>query len=654
MTVASQDRSTRFACAADDVLPENLAGLWATDSALALEVERLLSQLDGGLPVGCHVQPSRSGPPTLAYSDPATGATALMHSRYDPVDEARKLADTVDTTDKPLLFVHGLGLGYHVEALFRKAGRESLIFVFEPKIEVLCAALLKRNLSEMLASNRVAIVTTADKAGLFARLMPNSALTSLGVATLKHAPSIQLAPREHAEFEQLVADFLAYAKTCVSTLVLNGKRTAENIIRNLPWYVSSPGMSRLAGAYAAKPAIIVSAGPSLRKNKQLLRSAQGNAVLISVQTTLKPMLELGIEPNFVTSLDYHDICTRFFENLPATLQTELVAEPKATDAIFEMNPGPLSILGNDFAESLLHEMRLNKARLPAGATVAHLAFYLAEHMGCDPIIFVGQDLGFSDGLCYAPGTSYEDVWRPELGAFCSLEMKQWEQIIRDRPILRRVPDHAGRPTYTEERLFTYLQHFERDFARCRARVIDATEGGVMKRGATPMPLAEAIATYCSAPLGVAAPHHRGLDWTHLDAAIHCLRRRIEETTTIASISGQTLPLLEEIRDHLTDQSRVNRAIARIDRLRAELEPIGRTYHLITQLTQQSELQRFAADRRIAASDIDPTERQRRQVMRDVENVGAIARAAAEFEALLVSAIERLESFRSRRSGRIAA
>jgi hypothetical protein len=182
----------------------------------------------------------------------------------------------------------------------------------------------------------------------------------------------------------------------------------------LPWYIATPCLSRLKDAYRAQPAVIVSAGPSLRKNKHLLKDAQGKAVLIAVQTTLQPMLELGVEPNFVTALDYHDICTRFFEKLPPTLRTELVAEPKATSAIFDMNPGPLSILGNDFAESLVAEMKLNKTKLRSGATVAHLAYYLAEHLGCDPIIFIGQDLGFSDGLCYAPGTSYDDVWRPEL------------------------------------------------------------------------------------------------------------------------------------------------------------------------------------------------------------------------------------------------
>ena len=177
-----------------------------------------------------------------------------------------------------------------------------------------------------------------------------------------------------------------------------------------------------------------------------------------------------------------------------------MAEPKAAAGILSMYPGPISLIGNRFAELSLRELRLGKTELPGGATVAHLAFYLAEYLGADPIIFVGQDLGFSDGLCYAPGTSYDDVWRPETSRFCTVEMKQWEQIVREKYILRRIPDYLGRPMYTEERLFTYLQQFERDFAPCKSLVIDATEGGAAKRSAKPMPLAEVIERFCTAPL----------------------------------------------------------------------------------------------------------------------------------------------------------
>jgi len=184
-----------------------------------------------------------------------------------------------------------------------------------------------------------------------------------------------------------------------------------------------------------------------------------------------------------------------------------------------------------------------------------------------PIIFIGQDLGFSDGLCYTPGTSYEDVWRPELSEFCTVEMKQWEQIVRDRQILRQIPDYQGRPMYTEERLFTYLQQFERDFGRTKRGVIDATEGGALKRGAMVKTLAAALQEFCTQPLPKTFEDHPGLCWGSVGDCVRSLENRRHEATQIEQIAGRTLPLLEEIRDHLDDQRRVNKGIARIDVLR---------------------------------------------------------------------------------------
>ena len=62
--------------------------------------------------------------------------------------------------------------------------------------------------------------------------------------------------------------------------------------------------------------------------------------------------------------------------------------------------------------------------------------------------------------------------------------------------------------YTEERMFTYLQQFERDFARTDRQVIDATEGGAAKRGSTPMPFAAAIELVGSWSLAASKPSPR--------------------------------------------------------------------------------------------------------------------------------------------------
>jgi hypothetical protein len=289
---------------------------------------------------------------------------------------------------------------------------------------------------------------------------------------------------------------------------------------------------------------------------------------------------------------------------------------------------------------------VDKGRLRSGATVAHLAYYLAEHLGCDPIVFVGQDLGFSDGLAYAPGTNIDEVWRPELSRFCTVEMKQWEFIARDRHILRRIPDHEGKPMYTEERLFTYLQQFERDFLRTKTRIIDATEGGAKKRGATSMKLAEAIREFCQDPLPQrpAADGRPGQAWIRAGKCVASLQARREEARQIELISQDTLPLLEEIRDHVDDQTRVNRAIAQIDTLRARIDAFGATYDLVTQLTQRTELKRFQRDRQIMAAKLTGLDLQRKQIDRDLENVKAVAEAARQFQGLMDEAIRKLKSF----------
>lgn len=646
MNTAGNDLSQRFVLPADSPLLANLAALWAVLPDLARQIESLLET------PSYPVERARSGEVTLAIPT-STGRPLYLHSRFEPVDEARKLIAAVDTDENVAFYVYGFGLGYHLLQLIERASDESLIYVFEPDPLVIKTAFENVDLTKLIETRRLTVFTALDKGEIFTKFTANTAMISIGSTTVRHAASVQ---RNRGFFEQIdrwIEEFAAFTRTSMNTLVLNGRKTAENVAKNLGWYVASPDLAMLKDRYAGKPAIVVSAGPSLRKNKHLLKQAREHAIIIAVQTTLQPLLEMGVEPDYVTSLDYHEICTRFFEKLPATLKTELVAEPKATSLIFDLNPGPLWLLGNQFADDLLREMKLSRTRLQSGATVAHLAFYLAQHLGCGPILFVGQDLGFSDGLCYTPGTSYEDVWRPDLNRFCTVETKQWEQIIRDKPILRRIPDVHGNPMYTEERLYAYLQQFERDFLQSKSMVIDCTEGGAYKRGSTPMKLADALEKYCSPKISRQVSPHPGLNWKPLIDAADCLQRRRDEAREVEAISRRTLPLLQEVRDNLHDQARVNRVIGQIDVLRSDMNRLNLTYELVTQITQNTELDRFRADRKLAATKASGTEKQRRQVIRDIANVASVAAAAAEFQKLMDDVRGRLIDEAARRNREVA-
>ena len=287
---AIDDPSARFLAPADAPLVANLAALWAISPELAEAVEAASST------PGLRVEPSRAGEPTLSIQS-TDGAWVYLHSRYDPLTEAKRLVDAVDASEMVFFHVFGLGLGYPLELLFDRAGDEAVCCVFEPDLRVIRAALESRNLVRLLESGRVQFFWKCDKSDLFVRLMPFTSMISLGTADLLHAASVRLQPAFHEQMQAWLAEFASFTRTNINTLLLNGRRTLENIARNVGWYAATPCPSRLADRFKNKPAVIVSAGPSLRKNKHLLQGLVGKAVIIAVQTTLKPLLEMGVEPD---------------------------------------------------------------------------------------------------------------------------------------------------------------------------------------------------------------------------------------------------------------------------------------------------------------------------------------------------------------------
>src|SRR3954471_411598 len=76
-------------------LLKNLAALWVFDPDLAAALEALHPT------PGYPVEPSKAGPPTLAMAPPAPAGPdhvsrpIYLHSRHQPLDEARRLIDPV-------------------------------------------------------------------------------------------------------------------------------------------------------------------------------------------------------------------------------------------------------------------------------------------------------------------------------------------------------------------------------------------------------------------------------------------------------------------------------------------------------------------------------------------------------------------------------
>lgn len=593
------------------------------------------------------IEPSRRGPPTVSVRPSNADRGIYLHSKIDPVDEARRFAEAVEVGETFCFMVGGFGLGHHVKELHERLRGDAFIVVAEPNIPLLKAAMEAVDLADLFKEDKCVILTGFDKAEFQSRLEARNSLMMMGAQFLPHAPSERIAGEFHATMRKFITDHLTFCRMGLVTLVANSRTTVRNVANNLPRYMSTPPIDLLRDRFKGYPGIVVSAGPSLRRNVDQLAELKGKAVICCVQTTFKMLLDRGIVPDFVTALDYHELSKRFFEGLPPNPRTHLVAEPKVNWKVIDTYEGPTSLLDNSWARLAIGEKLAARGGLKAGSTVAHLAFYLAEYCGCDPIVMVGQDLGYTDHVYYTPGTAMHGLWRPELNRFNTIEMREWERIVRHRRILSKVRDINGQEIYTDEQLFTYLQQFEGDFAGLPGRVIDATEGGVRKAGTRVMTLREVAQQYCLRDI----PTERfayldELRWdepSQLEPARNELARRLEEANEVADICERMATLLRELQALLDRPDQFNRRIAEVDRLRLRMRRQERLYEMISAVSQHAELQKFSADRRIGLVEGDDIERARRQLERDIRFVEAFAEGTDAVREILRTSIERFDA-----------
>ncbi len=616
----------------------NMRALWRHDPKLALRIDAI------GDEERIPLTPTRSGAWTAKVATPE-GQTVYLHSRYDPEAEAQRFAASVEIEDKFCFVVSGIGLGYHVLALFERLRGDAFILAAEPSLPLISTALTCVDFTDLITSERFIILTDDDKAHLHERIKPHETLIMLGAQFVRHGPSIRIAEEGHAAITKVIAEFVTFERMTLLTLLQNARITCKNIAMNLVTYVTTPPIDILRKRFAGDPVVVISAGPSLTRTIDQLADLKGKAVLIAVQTALGPLLRRGIIPDFVTSLDFHKMSLKFFEGVEGLDDVHLVAEPKATWHVVDGYPGPVSLLDSAWARLVIGDALGSRGGLQSGATVAHLAFYLAAHMGCDPIIFVGQDLAFTGHVFYVPGVEIHRSWRGEINRFNTMERKEWERIVRNRPILLKVPGTDGGELYTDELLFAYLEQFEKDIAAVPCKVINATGGGARIRGTGAMPLPEAVKRYCQEPIDPKRFAYRDTtrwrDPSKLAPAKRELQKRIEELDEVESVCEELIELLGELEGLTGDPHRFNRRLVRVDELRAKINQKSRTYEMVNAATQMAELRRYSADRRIGAVETEDAERAKRQIVRDTEFITAVRDGAVDVKKMLDEALQRI-------------
>ena len=280
---------------------------------------------------------------------------------------------------------------------------------------------------------------------------------------------------------------------------------ATNGLKNLPHVANNPMVDDLCDAFRGVPIIIVGAGPSLAKNIDQLKAAQGKAIILCVNRALRSLQNAGIWPDFAINLEPQDVASQFV-GIDLSRIPGLVLSVTSHPALFELDaPRILSFSSNLDAEGWMFDSADSISEIVSGGSVSCSALSLSLLWGCDPIMLVGQDLSFPGGAYYHAGGADGDTQ-----AVYDEETQTWklEGLSDDLSKLLKgrsedlglcfdgteVPGYFGDtvPTSTDFAAFReWFEHTALDH-QDEATLLNCTEGGAHIGGMEHIPLELAL------------------------------------------------------------------------------------------------------------------------------------------------------------------
>ena len=386
--------------------------------------------------------------------------------------------------------VLGLGLGNHFLNTFAERGENLRIICCELEVAFLYWAFHLHDFSYLISKGKLFFVVGKDRAERDTQWRKISPWVRL---MGKIEPSIyvhkQYSGSDISRMKQFLNEYRGMLLSAVSTSTIPLSRnlvetaqTALNAYIYKDRYVVT--LQEMQEHWRGKPAVVVSAGPSLDRQIELLGEAQHHCVIVANDVIAYYLMEKGIMPHVIAALDYshvvYDKLHRAIKALSAHERRPVLAfASKVYPKLVYEWPGPLFPNQSDAVGPRTCEI-LGFNNLEVGSSVAHFCYHLAQAICPKEVIFVGQDLAYGEGgrthsSGFAEGSAPTDL---------EIEVTSWDGLGSVK---------------TNRHWYGFLTIFEHAIASSPVPVYNCTEGGARISGAIHVPFAERLKLHASDP-----------------------------------------------------------------------------------------------------------------------------------------------------------
>ncbi|MDR3342150.1 MAG: DUF115 domain-containing protein [Treponema sp.] len=370
---------------------QNLLALSKTDPALCVGLSAAKTTLNRYT-----FLESRSGDPIPAWIDPQ-GAAHPLHSQVDPRREGRRLMTTLK--DEGFLIFLGLGGGYPIAAALERE-ETCQVVVIDYDINGIAELLSFQEYIHIFSDPRFHLLVDSPEAGIEHCILNwYQPVLSGGIRVFPLRTRTELDPVPFGEATKAIQSAIDTVSGDYSVQVYFGRRWFSNIIRNLLRAETQDGPIPPIGHAA-----ISAAGPSLDMQLPLLAEKRDQVFLIAVDTSLPSLLQAGLEPDAVVSIDCQHISYyHFMAGLPVHIPLYLDLASPSVVASRSAHPRFFSG-GHPLTRYISRYWRPVPEIDTAGGNVTYAALSLADSLGAEQVELYGADFAYPQGRTYARGT----------------------------------------------------------------------------------------------------------------------------------------------------------------------------------------------------------------------------------------------------------
>lgn len=429
------------------------------------------------------VMKSNNGEPNVAISRDSD--FMMLYDNDNPFNYCKAYFKELNIKYAPIVVFLGFGLGYHLYMFLRYYANRlesKKILVFEEDISLFRLALEKVDMEEFIKHPDIYFFIGDEQEKAFFKirreiLAKDNHIYMRSIKIIPLPSHISLNPEYYMRAVNTVKNTSCQMMISAGNDPMDSLLGMENILGNLENIVSNPGINLLYDKFKGMPAVTVASGPSLNKNMHLLREIRDRALIVCCDASLLPLINRGIRPHIVVTMERTDGTDFFYENVPDFEGIYLAFCPLVRPRTFDSFKGKKIIVHRTFLQ--FDWLQHDKGQLLVGPSVANMAFTVAQKLGCDPIILTGQDLALAeDGDTHVHEMPFGEV-----------------DDYYHKDILE-VEGNDGNPVKTSKTWFIFRKAIEEDVNYYPGLCINATEGGAKIRGTEIMRFEEAIEKYC--------------------------------------------------------------------------------------------------------------------------------------------------------------